>query len=168
VIGDGHSSIGELIHRENQERARGRRAVLGPITIDLDCRSTLRRAGLSLRSVPSAGLVVRVKMATNEGSERDNQTVLGQIGASLAQQGARAAAIVGARLAGVDVITKDPTLPLEPPGAIIEVNTTPGIRFHYMVSNQDQRVEVAVPIMRCVLGLVTAKESRVGLNTEVL
>ncbi len=97
VIGDGRSSIGELIRRENLERARGRRAVLGPITIDLDCRSTLRRAGLSLRSVPAADQTVRVKMAINEGSERDNQTVLGQIGASLAQQGARAAAIVGAQ-----------------------------------------------------------------------
>jgi len=166
VIGDGHSSIGGLIRRENQARARGRRAVLGPITIDLDCRATLRRAGLSLRSVPAAEQTVRVKMATNEGSERDNQTVLGQIGPSLARQGARAAAIVGARLAGVDVITKDPTLPLEPPGAIIEVNTTPGIRFHYMVWNQEQRVEVAVPIMRYLLGLGTAKESRVGFNME--
>ncbi|MCJ7785448.1 MAG: hypothetical protein MUP41_16070 [Desulfobacterales bacterium] len=121
-----------------------------------------------MRSVPAAEQTVRVKMATNEGSERDNQTVLGQIGSSLVRQGARAAAIVGARLAGVDVITKDPTLPLEAPGAIIEVNTTPGLRFHYMVWNQEQRVEVAVPIMRCLLGLGTAKESRVGLNMEVL
>jgi cyanophycin synthetase len=167
VIGDGHSSIGELIRRENQERARGKRAVLGPITIDLDCRSTLRRAGLSLRSVPATGRVVTVKLATNEGSERDIQSVLGQIGPLLARQGAHAAAIVGARLAGVDVITKDPTLPLDPPGAIIEVNTTPGIRFHYMVSNQDQRVEVAVPIMRCVLGLGAAEKPWTDLHMEV-
>jgi cyanophycin synthetase len=168
VIGDGQSNIGELIRRENQERAQGRRSVLGPITIDLDFRLTLRRAGVSLRSVPAEGQAVRVKSATNEGSERDNQSVLGQIGPSLARQGARAAAIVGARLAGVDVITNDPTLPLEASGAIIEVNTTPGIRFHYMVWNQEQRVEVAIPIMRCLLGLVAGKESRVGLNMKVL
>ncbi len=167
VIGDGRSSIGELIRRENKERACGRRAVLGPITIDLDCRSTLRRVGLSLRSVPAADQTVRVKMAINEGSERDNQTVLGQIGASLAQQGARAAAIVGARLAGVDVITKDPTLPIEASGAIIEVNTTPGIRFHYLVWNQEQRVEVAVPIMRYLLGLGTFEEPQGDLHMEV-
>jgi cyanophycin synthetase len=167
VIGDGFSKIGELIRRENQERAQGRRAVLGPITTDLDCRATLRRAGLSLRSVPKAGQVVRVKMATNEGSERDNQTVLGQIGPSLIRQGARAAAIVGARLAGVDVITKDPSLPLEAPGAIIEVNTTPGLRFHYMVWNQEQRVEVAVPIMRYLLGLEAAEKPWEDLRMEV-
>jgi cyanophycin synthetase len=167
VVGDGCSSIGELIRRENQERARGSRAVLGPITIDLDCRSTLRRAGLSLRSVPTAGRVVTVKLATNEGSERDIQSVLGQIGPSLARQGARAAAIVGARLAGVDVITKDPTVPLEAPGAIIEVNTTPGLRFHYMVLNQEQRVEVAVPIMRYLLGLGAAEKPWTDLHMEV-
>jgi cyanophycin synthetase len=168
VIGDGHSTLGELIRHENIARARGKRSVLGPITIDLDCRFTLQRAGLSLRSVPAADQVVRVKMATNEGAERDNQTVLGEIGPSLVRQGARAAAIVGARLAGVDVIAKDPALPLEAMGAIIEVNTTPGLRFHYMVQNQEQRVEVAVPIMRCLLGLDRTRESRASLNVEVL
>jgi cyanophycin synthetase len=167
VIGDGRSTIGELIRRENLERAQGRRSVLGPITIDLDCRSTLRRAGLSLRSVPAGEQVVRVKMATNEGSERDNQTVLGRIGPSLVRQGAQAAAIVGARLAGVDVITKDPTVPLEASGAIIEVNTTPGLRFHYMVWNQEERVEVAIPILRYLLGLGIAVEPRVDSKMEV-
>jgi cyanophycin synthetase len=167
VIGDGRSTIGELIHRENVERARGKRAVLGPITIDLDCRSTLRRAGLSLSSVPAADQTVRVKMATNEGSERDIQTVLGQIGPSLVRQGAQAAAIVGARLAGVDVITRDPTLPLEGAGVIIEVNTTPGLKFHYMVWNHEERVEVAVPIMRYVLGLGAVEEPKEDLNMEV-
>jgi D-alanine-D-alanine ligase-like ATP-grasp enzyme len=106
-------------------------------------------------------------MAINEGSERDNQTVLGQIGPSLDRQGAQAAAIVGARLAGVDVITKDPTLPLEASGAIIEVNTTPGLRFHYLVWNQEERVEVAVPIMRYLLGLGAVEEPLVDLNMEV-
>jgi len=167
VIGDGRSTIRELICHENIERAQGRRSVLGPITTDLDCRATLRRAGLSLRSIPAAGQIVTVKMATNEGSERDIQTVLGQIGPSLIRQGARAAAIVGARLAGVDVITKDPTLPLEGAGAIIEVNTTPGLRFHYMVWNQEERVEVAVPIMRYLLGLGAAEKPRADLHMEV-
>jgi cyanophycin synthetase len=167
VIGDGWSSIGQLIRRENEERAGRSCAVLGPLTIDLDCLSTLRRAGLSLRSVPAAGQVVTVKLATNEGSERDIQTVLGQIGPSLARQGARAAAIVGARLAGVDVITKDVTLPLEAPGAIIEVNTTPGLKFHYMVRNQEQRVEVAVLIIRYLLGLEAAEKPWTDLHMEV-
>jgi D-alanine-D-alanine ligase-like ATP-grasp enzyme len=153
VVGDGRSSIRQLIRRENLERVRNGRAVLGPITIDLDCRSTLFRAGLSLRSVPAQRELVRVKTATNESSERDNETVFKQVGPSLVRQGARAAEIVGARLAGVDVITKDLTLPLDGLGVIVEVNTTPGIKFHYMVRNPDQGEDVAVPILRRLLGL---------------
>ena len=167
VIGDGRSSIRQLIRRENLKRAKSGRAVLGPITIDLDCRSTLRQVGLSLHSVPAADQKVRVKTATNECSERDNQTVLEQIGPSLTKEGARAASIVGARLAGVDVITKDPATPLEGSGVIVEVNTTPGIKHHYMVRNSEQKVEVAVPIMRCLLGLDNGDKRGGNLHLEV-
>ena len=167
VIGDGRSNIRQLIHRENLKRARSVHTVLGPITIDLDCRSTLRQAGLSFRFVPAADQKVRVKTATNECSDRDNQTVLKQIGPSLVREGARAASIVGARLAGVDVITKDPATPLEGSGVIVEVNTTPGIKHHYMVQNSEQKVEVAVPIMRCLLGLDAADKRGGNLHLEV-
>jgi len=167
VIGDGRSSISQLIRRENLKRAKSGRAVLGPITIDLDCRSTLRQVGLSFRFVPAADQKVRVKTATNECSDRDNQTVLKQIGPSLVREGARAASIVGARLAGVDVITKDPATPLEGSGVIVEVNTTPGIKHHYMVQNSEQKVEVAVPIMRCLLGLDAADKRGGNLHLEV-
>ena len=64
--------------------------------------------------------------------------------------GAEAAQAVGARLAGVDVITPDITLPLgEAGGVVIEVNTTPGYYYHYM--QRDSRVPVASLIVQRLL-----------------
>jgi cyanophycin synthetase len=60
--------------------------------------------------------------------------------------GARAAEAVGVRLAGVDVITPDPSLSLdEAGGVVIEVNTTPGYYYHYY--KRDGRVPVATLIL---------------------
>lgn len=75
--------------------------------------------------------------------------------------------IVGSQLAWRGRDNKGPTPPLEAPGAIIEVNTTLGIRFHYMVWNQEQRVEVAVPIMRYLLSLGAAEKPWTDLHMEV-
>ncbi|NNK85686.1 MAG: cyanophycin synthetase, partial [Desulfobacterales bacterium] len=42
------------------------------------------------------------------------------------------AKLVGAKVAGIDIITNDPSVPLRKSGgAILEVNTTPGYYYHY-------------------------------------
>jgi cyanophycin synthetase len=153
VVGDGRSTIAELVRAENRRRlADAHSSAAGPLVVDLDCRLTLRAAGLSLRSVPAAGQRVLVKAVSNQAGDADNEAVRNLIGPALVRQAAAAAAAVGARLAGVDVITPDPALSLEEAGGVInEVNTTPGIRYHYLVRNADQRLPVAIPILRSIL-----------------
>ena len=64
----------------------------------------------------------------------------------------RAAAAVGLRLAGVDVITPDASQPLESAGGVVaEVNGTPGIHHHYHVADTAKATPVAVPILERVL-----------------
>ena len=154
VLGDGRSTIAQLIAAENRRRARiAQRAVVDWLPADLDCRWALRAAGWSLGSVPSAGQQVVVRGATRWGGESDNESVRAILGDALMAEGARAAAALGVRLAGVDVMTSDPRVELKAGGGVInEVNTTPGLHYHYQVRNREAMVPVAVPILRSLLG----------------
>ena len=154
VVGDGRSSIRQLIEAENRRRVEKRGLAANKrITLTEDCRRTLDSARWSLRSVPPAGVEVIVKTATNESAESDSESVLDSIGNPLRAEGARAASVLGIRLAGLDVITADPGESLTKTGGkIIEVNATPGLHYHYQTRDPRRSVAVAVPILRCLLG----------------
>ncbi len=131
--GDGHSSLRQLIAAENAERAsRGVAVAQSLLLIDRDLRATLGRQGYRLGSVPDAGVLIQAKGVVNDNRREDNVAVTGELCAELVETGAAAARAVGARLAGVDVITTDPGVPLARSGGVVlEVNTTPGYYYHY-------------------------------------
>ena len=132
VTGDGVSTVRRLVEAENRRRTdAGIEGGQSLVQLDWELRTTLRAAGLGLDAVPEAGRVVRLKGVVNDNRRDDNEAAT--IGPDLAALGARAAAAVGARLAGVDVITTDPSVPLaESGGVVIEVNATPGYYYHYL------------------------------------
>jgi len=132
VVGDGVSTIRRLIHRENEARLKAAAVQPQvPIRFDLDLRTTLANQGLTLRSRPAEGEVIQLKRVINDNSALDNVPANGRLCRAILDAACRAAAIVGAKLAGVDVICTDPTAPLEVSGgAIIEVNATPGFYCH--------------------------------------
>jgi D-alanine-D-alanine ligase-like ATP-grasp enzyme len=154
VVGDGSSTIGALIATENRRR---RDAIYhGPIhrlNIDLECVFTLERQGLTLDSVLAPGTRVHVKDVVSQNAPEENETVeTAEVGAELVAETRRAAAAVGVRLAGVDLITTEVGSSLrETSGAIIEVNATPGLQYHYQVREPAQATRVAVPILRALL-----------------
>jgi cyanophycin synthetase len=151
VIGDGRASVRTLVDLANEVRlAKGASNAQFLLTIDLDMRKTLASHGLALSSIPARGAVVKLKTAVNENRGLDNETATDSISQSIIADGARAAAAVGSRLAGVDVITIDPTIPLaESGGVICEVNTTPGLYYHY--HKADGPTPVAVEILEWLL-----------------
>lgn len=153
VVGDGRSTIKQLIAQENRRRtALHGKAVLALLLIDPDCRATLRSAGLSPGSVPERGRRVAVKTVPNANSETGNESVRHLVGEALVGACTLAASALGIRLAGVDVVTPDPALPLEKSGgAINEVNAIPGLHAHYQISNPERMVPVAIPILRRLL-----------------
>jgi cyanophycin synthetase len=155
VHGDGRSTVKQLVEAENERRQRvGIAASQSLITIDGDVAQTLRGAGLTLRSTPPSGVVVRVKNVINDNRREENEPAVDRICASVVESGARAAAAVGARLAGVDVITRDPGVTLrDSGGVVIEVNTTPGYYYHYMRDGE------GLPVATIILQrLVAAKQ----------
>jgi cyanophycin synthetase len=151
VSGDGRSTVEELIAAENGRRlAEGHRS--GLLRIDLDCVFTLAGQGLGLASVPAAEKEVVVKTASSENRTQENETVR-DASPELIAETAQAVRAIGLRLAGVDVITSDARLPLaETGGAVIEVNGTPGLDYHYDVSDPASATRVAVPILSRLLG----------------
>jgi len=150
VTGDGHATIGQLIAAENARRFEGGIASCQSLVrVDIEMRHTLRRAGLDLRSVPADGETVRLKNVVNDNRREDNVTA--GFCAEVVAVGAEAAAAVGARLAGVDVMTPDPASPLEAAGGVvIEVNGAPGYYYHYY--KRDGRVPVATALLERLVG----------------
>ena len=133
VTGDGTSSIRKLIERSNEERLeRGFAVAQTVLEIDRDLRQTLDRQGLNLDHIPAEGTEVPLKTAINSNTAAENESVLGEVCPEIIESAARAVDLVGARLAGVDIITTDLATSLEESGGVIlEVNTTPGFHFHY-------------------------------------
>jgi cyanophycin synthetase len=146
VVGDGRSSVAKLVRAVNDDRSRhgaGKSQVL--LTTDLDMRRTLAKQGLSMRSVPEVGRHVILKTVVNENGGADNTTVVAKLCPSIVADGARALRALGARLAGVDVITPDPTKPLAKAGGVIlEVNAPPNYYYHYQKADGCFRVAVHV------------------------
>ena len=167
VVGDGRSTVARLVRRANSDRlSRGSGLSQVLLTIDLDMRRTLAKQGLSLRSVPPAGAVVTLKTVVNENCGADNAMATHLLCDSIIADGARAADALQVRLAGVDVVTPNPGVPLaEAGGAILEVNTTPGFYYHY--HKREGAFPVAVHLLKKLLAdhpavyrLITSKANR--------
>src|SRR6266702_490261 len=151
VIADGKSTVRELIRLENEARLNaGPKLAHALIVIDMDVRSTLANQGLTLSSVPTEGIAVTLKTVINDNSQHDNFTAKHLLCKSIIEDGAAAVATVGVRLAGIDVITPDPHVPLaESGGVILEVNTTPSYHHHYY--KRDGSYPVAVHLLPFLL-----------------
>jgi glutathione synthase/RimK-type ligase-like ATP-grasp enzyme len=153
VVADGRANVAELIVAENRRRlAVGGDEALTLIRPDLDAVFTLRRAGMTPRSVPAAGRQVRVKTATSDNASRENVTVREPPAPSVVTDARAAVHAIGLRLAGVDIVTPDLGCDLrDVGGVIVEVNGTPAMRYHYVVADRDNADRIAVPILERLL-----------------
>jgi cyanophycin synthetase len=153
LTGDGQRTVEQLIEAENERRlAADGAAGLSLLEVGLDTVFTLERQALRLDSVVADGAEVAVQTVTNDNRIEDTQTVREPLHPELIEAARRAAATVGLRLAGVDLISTDPSRPLEQNGGVVvEVNGTPGIHHHYHVADGANATRVAVPILDRVL-----------------
>jgi cyanophycin synthetase len=152
ITGDGRSTIEELVFAEYARRlADDNFAGLKHFAVDLDCIFTLARAGKRIDSVLSEGETVVIKTATNYNGPRETETVYGATD-GLDDAARTAAAALGTRLAGVDIVSSNPARPLqETGGVVLEVNPIPGLTHHYNVADPSRARRIAVPILRALL-----------------
>jgi cyanophycin synthetase len=152
VRGDGRSTVGELLEAENSRRSTAPdQRELRAIRIDLDLEMTVSRGGYAIDSVVPAGETIRLKSAVSENARADNTTVH-DLSPALVSDARRAAEVGRLRLAGVDLVTPDPSASLEEGGgAVLEVNSPPGLHYHYVVKDQQRATRVAIPILEELL-----------------
>lgn len=105
---------------------------------DRDIAVTLAAQGLNLESVPEAGSQFLLRSSPEVGAGyKEVRTiyttaVLDEICDDLKTKAGEACKAIGTQLAGVDMITMDPTRPLKDSGGKVgELNTTPGLHHHY-------------------------------------
>ena len=132
VIGDGRSTIRELIDRFNADPRRDPRVGLrSRVSVTRASRRLLRRQGYRLGDVLPASQVAFLKGTANlstGGSSRDATEMVHPDTVWMAE---RVAALVGLDILGIDIVSPDITRPLaENGGAVLEVNSNPGVSMH--------------------------------------
>lgn len=134
VIGDGHSSVRELVEVVNLDPLRGEEheKPLTRIKIDQVVLMVLAKNGLTPKSVPEEGQIVYLRENANISTGGVAIDVTGNVHSHIIETALRAVQLIGLDVAGVDLVACDINKPLTPHnGAIIEVNAAPGIRMHH-------------------------------------
>jgi len=133
VIGDGKSTVKELVDLVNQDprRGYGHENVLTQITINDLTLGILEDKGLTVDSVIPEGEMLKLKDTGNlstGGTAEDVTDVVHPFNIFMAERIAR---IVDLDICGIDIMTTDLGQPLhETGGAVLEVNAGPGFRMH--------------------------------------
>ncbi|MFM7471126.1 MAG: cyanophycin synthetase [Nodosilinea sp.] len=149
VVGDGRSTIDQLIDLTNQDprRGEGHDNLLTRIEVDRTTWQLLDRKGYSLDTVLPPGEVCYLRATANlstGGIAIDRTDTIHPDNIWLAQ---RIAKTIGLDIAGIDVVTTDISKPLrQVDGVVVEVNAAPGLRMHICPSEGIAR-NVAEPIL---------------------
>jgi cyanophycin synthetase len=129
VVGDGTSSIRALIANFNAaRRALPKAACLYQVRQDEAVIATLERQQLSLDTVVPKGRRVALRSNANLSTGGTAYDVTDKVHPLVRGMAERLASAIGLRSTGIDYLTTDISRsPEETGGAVIEVNTTPGI-----------------------------------------
>lgn len=142
VIGDGFSTIDELIAVANQDprRAAAHASALSKIRIDAVALAVLAEQGFAPESVPPAGKTVLIRRNANLSTGGTAVDCTDEVHPTIRDAAIEAAQTVGLDICGIDLVAIDITAPLsDRNGVIIELNARPGLRMHLYPSDGKPR-----------------------------
>jgi len=149
VIGDGVSTIAELVKKTNDDPRRGfgHENILTKITINSLTESILSTLGYTVDTIPKKDEVVTLKDTANlstGGTAEDVTDIVHPANVSMAE---RISKIIDLDICGIDIMTTNISIPLdETGGAVLEVNAGPGFRMHLAPTKGLPR-NVAAPVV---------------------
>ena len=138
VVGDGKSTVKQLIDEVNKDprRGYGHEKVLTQIHIDKMTEEILESKNLTLDSIIPNGEMLKLKDTANlstGGTATDVTDIVHPYNVLMAERIAR---IVGLDICGIDLMCSDVSFPVnESGGAVLEVNAAPGFRMHIAPSD---------------------------------
>jgi cyanophycin synthetase len=149
IIGDGKSTIKELVEVVNTDprRGYGHENVLTKITINDLTKTIIAAKGYTEDSVPAKDEKVILKDTANLSTGGTAEDVTDIVHPSNVSMAERISKIIDLDICGIDIMTTDISQPLnETGGAILEVNAGPGFRMHLAPTTGLPR-NVAAPVV---------------------
>ena len=149
VVGNGNSTVQELIDEVNKDprRGYGHENVLTQITVNDLTKTIIAAKGYTLETVIAAGERLILKDTANlstGGTAEDVTDILHPSNISMAE---RISKIIDLDICGIDIMTTDISQPVEETGGcILEVNAAPGFRMHLAPTSGLPR-NVAAPVI---------------------
>jgi cyanophycin synthetase len=137
VVGDGTSSVRQLVDKVNADprRGDGHATSLTKIRFDDIALARLKEQGLNADSVPAKGARVVLRNNANLSTGGTATDVTDDVHPEVAARAVMAAQMVGLDVCGVDVVVESVLKPLEEQhGGVVEVNAAPGLRMHLQPS----------------------------------
>jgi cyanophycin synthetase len=160
VIGNGRSTIGELIADANLDprRGEGHGSVLTWLPADAATLAHLALSGRTFDTMPGQGERVFLRATANLSTGGTSIDRTDEIHPDNVTACELAASVVGLDIAGLDILTPDISVPFHENGAvIIEVNAAPGVRMHtHPVEGKPRNVAGAILDMLYPAGARTA------------
>jgi cyanophycin synthetase len=163
VIGDGNSSIEELIEKTNSDpnRGEGHEKVLTTIKIDDITQSILAKKNLALNSILKADEILYLKTAANISAGGTSEDVTDWVHPHNVFLAERIARLMHLDICGIDIVANAITVPVtRETGAVLEVNAAPGLRMHLQPA-KGLGINVAEPILEMLYP--KGKDSRIPI-----
>lgn len=149
VVGDGVSTIQELINVVNKDprRGYGHEKVLTAIKVDDNTMGILKDKNYTLETVLQKGESLFLKTTANLSTGGTSTDVTEQVHPYNIFMAERISRIIGLDICGIDIMASDISTPLnESGGAVLEVNAAPGFRMH-IAPTQGLGRNVAEPVL---------------------
>ena len=133
VVGDGRSTIGELIEALNKDPRRGHchEKVLTKVKVDEVTIELLEKNNYNLESILPLGEELLLKPTANLSTGGTATDVTDEVHPSNISMFERVSRVIGLDICGIDVMAADLKTPIrENGGVVLEVNAAPGFRMH--------------------------------------
>lgn len=142
VVGDGVHTIKQLVEIVNRDPNRGEQheKPLTKIKFDTVVMNVLKKNGMAAETIPANGQPVFLRENGNLSTGGIAIDCTDRIHPENVEIAVRAASAIGIDIAGIDIVAEDISQPItETGGAVVEVNTAPGIRMHLYPSEGKPR-----------------------------
>jgi GNAT-family acetyltransferase (TIGR03103 family) len=142
IVGDGRSSVSQLIGRQSRRRA----AATGGesrIPVDAETERCVAEAGFTMDDVPPDGKKITVRKAANLHTGGTIHDATEHVHPRLVHAAIRAARAINIPVVGIDFVVRSP---LGPDYAFIEANERPGLANHEPQPTAERFVDLLFPL----------------------